>query len=257
MSGTLPTLFGGLAAVIFLFVILGRLPDQLRGLAAAGLPLLGYFFYIVGRWPGLDVVAIHIAVFASAAFVMVMLGRYRSRTSGKMHWAPKAFIVFFLLLAVLMASFLYIANQGLPPGIAALVLPGADKATVRTGFSGVLAHGEEAAKTVNSQLSAQYKQGQLGWIVALQGLNSPIKGGNKVIAEASDADGNALPSLTAILHVKRPGEAGEGTPFVMAQSSGGNYEGRLLLPDSGRWLVSLTLTRGDDRYRQEWEVQVP
>jgi nitrogen fixation protein FixH len=257
MIGTLPTLFGGLLVVILLFVVLGRLPDQLRGLIATGVPLLAYFVYIVGRWPGLDVVSIHIAVFCSAAFVMVMIGRYRSRASGRMHWVPKAFIVFFLVLSALMASFLYIADRGLPPRIAALVLPGADKVTVRTGFSGVLEHGEAAAKTVGSQLSDQHKRGQLGWAVALQGLRMPSRGENAVMVEVSDADGNALPGLTAVLHAKRPGDTGEGTAFVMSESSAGTYEGRLMLPDTGLWLASITLTRGEDRYHQEWEVRVP
>jgi hypothetical protein len=257
MSGTLPTLFGGLLAVIFRVVILGRLPDQVRGLVAGGIPLLAYFVYIASRWPGLDVVSIHIAVYLSAAFVMVMIARYRSSAAERMHWAPKAFIVFFLVLSALMASFLYIADQGLPPGVSALVLPGADKTTVRTGFSGVLAHGEEAAKSVNSQLSAQYKQAQLGWAVALQGLRMPGKGGNQVLVEVSDADGNALHGLTAVLRAKRFGETGEGLPCVMTESASGSYDCRLVLPDSGRWLVGLTLTRGADRYQQEWEIQVP
>ena len=257
MNGTLPTLFGGLIAVILLFVILGRLPDQLRGLVAAGLPMLGYFFYLIGWWPGLDVVAIHVAIFASAAFVMVMIVRHRSSASGKMHWVPKAFIVFFLLLSVLMASFLYIANQGLPPEIAALILPGADKAKIRTGFSGVVEHGQGAAKTIGSQLSDQYRQAQLGWDVAVQGLHLPNKGSNSVLVEAGDVEGRPLSNLTAVMNVKRPGEAGEGSHLVMNETSRGTYQGRLLLPDSGLWLVGLTLTRGNDRYHQEWEVQVP
>lgn len=257
MNGTLPTLFGGLLAVITLFLVLARLPSQLRGLIAAGIPLLGYFVYIIGHWPGLDVAAIHIAVFSSAAFVMAMIDRYRGRAGGKLHWVPVAFIVFFLLLAVLMAGFLYIANQGLPPRIAALVLPGADKTTIRTGFSGVLAHGDEAAKTVGSQLSEQYQQDQLGWTVALQGLRMPSRGENEVTVEAGDADGNALRGLTVVMNTRRPGETGQGTAVVLAESSGGAYTGRLFLPQSGLWLVSLSLTHGKDRHHQEWEIRVP
>ena len=75
MNDTLPTLFGGLALVLMLFSLTGRLPHLVRALIAAGIPLLAYLLYIVGRWPGMDVVAIHIAVYCSAALVMLMIRR--------------------------------------------------------------------------------------------------------------------------------------------------------------------------------------
>jgi nitrogen fixation protein FixH len=257
MNQTLPTLFGGLAVVLILFSLTGRLPHPVRALIAAGIPLLGYFVYIIGRWPGLDVVAIHVAVYSSAALVMLMIKRFQVKSGGKLHWAPKALVVFFLLLTLLMAGFLYISTQGLPPWVAAMVLPGADKVRIRTGFSGVLEHGQEAAKTINSQLSEQYRQNRLGWDVAVQGLRVPSKGDNSIVVEAGDADGRPLTGLTAMLYAKRPGEAGEGMPQIMHETTAGTFEARLHLPASGLWLVSLSLTRGEERHHQEWEVRVP
>lgn len=257
MNETLPTLFGGLASVLILFSLTGRLPYAIRALVAAGVPLLGYFLFIIGRWPGLDVVAIHVAVFSSAALVMLLIKRYQAKSGGKLHWAPKALIAFFLMLTLLMAGLLYVSTQGLPPWLAAMVLPGADKTDIRTGFSGVLEHGQEAAKAVNSQLSEQYRRNQLGWDVAIQGLRMPSKGDNSIVVEVGDASDRSLSGLTAVLHVKRPGEVGEGRPQLMHETDAGTYEAQLSLPASGLWLVSLSLTRGADRYHQEWEVVVP
>ncbi len=257
MNTTLTTLFGGLALVLMLFFLTGRLPPLLRALLAAGVPLLAYLFYIVGRWPGLDVVAIHVAIFGSAALGMHMVTRFQTRSGGKLHWAPKALITFFLILTVLMANFLYISTQGLPPWLASMVLPGAGNLQLRTGFSGVVEHGQEAAKAINSQLSEQYRQRQLGWDVAVQGLRMPSKGDNAVVVEVGDADERPLAGLTAVLYAKRLGDVGEGQPQVMQETAAGTYEVRLPLPAVGRWLVSLSLTRGEERYRQEWEVRVP
>lgn len=257
MSETLPTLFGGLALVLILFSLTGRLPHLVRALIAAGIPLLGYLVHILGHWPGLDVVAIHVAVFSGAALGMLMVTRYQAESGVKLHWAPKALIVFFVLLTLLMAGFLYIATQGLPSRLAALVLPGADSARIRTGFSGVLEHGQEAAKTINSQLSEQHRQNRLGWDAAVQGLRTPSKGDNPIAVEVADAADRRLGGLTAVLYAKRPGEAGEGMPQVLHETTAGTYEARLRLPASGLWLVSLSLTRGADRYHQEWEVVVP
>ena len=256
MNETLPTLFGGLAAVLILFLVTGRLPNLVRALLAAGLPLLGYFLFIIGRWPGLDVVAIHVAVFCGAALVMLMISRIKGKSGGRLHWAPKALIVFFVLLSLLMAGFLYVSTQGLPPWLAAWVLPGADKSEVRTGFSGVLEHGQEAAKTINSQLNEQYRRDRLGWDVAVQGLRNPSMGDNLVTVEVGDADDRPLIGLTAVLHVRRPGEVGEGEASMMRETVAGTYEARLSLPARGLWLVSLGLARGQEHYHQEWEVKV-
>ena len=257
MNQTLPTLFGGLVLVLILYAVTGRLPHLVRALVAAGAPLAGYLAYIIGRWPGLDVVSIHVAVYSSASLVMLMITRFQTKSGGKLHWAPKALIAFFLLLTLLMAGFLYISTQGLPPWLAAMVLPGADKVRIHTGFSGVLEHGQEAAKTINSQLSEQYRQNQLGWDVAVQGLRMPSKGDNLIVVEVGDADDRPMTGLTAVLYAKRPGETGEGMPQVMRETAAGTFEARVLLPASGLWLVSLRLTRGEDHYQQEWEVQVP
>jgi hypothetical protein len=256
MDSTLITLFGGLTVVILLFALLYRLPLQLRGLLSASLPLLVFFVYSALHWPGLDMMAMHIAVYVSGAFVMVMLMRHRRSSPGKMHWAPKAFITFFVLLTMLMAAFLYIAVQGLPPQIAALIMPGHQSAKMRTGFSGVYEHGEEAAGAINGQLSKQYYQNKLGWTIALQGLYKPSMGVNDVLVQAGDLYGNPLDGLTAVLYVRRPGEGGNGSPSVMTESSTGNFHGQVQLPNSGRWIVELRLTRGDERYAQDWEVSV-
>jgi nitrogen fixation protein FixH len=256
MDSTLISLFGGLIAVILLFALFYKLPLQLRGLLAAGLPMLAFFVYAAGHWPGLDMISMHIAVYVSGAFVMIMLTRNRRSNQGRMHWVPKSLIVFFVLLTVLMAGFLYISVQGLPGGIAARVMPGHEGKLMRTGFSGVYEHGDEAANAINSQLSKQYHQDKLGWTVALQGLYQPSRGQNVVLVQAGDLYGTPLDGLTAVLYVKRPGESGDGKPVVMNESSKGNFASRIDLPDSGRWLVELRLTRGDERYSQDWEVSV-
>ena len=118
MNNTVVTLFGGLAAVLVLYAIgsLVRLPPLLRAVLAGLIPLLAYFVLIVGRWPGLDVVAIHISVFFATALVLFALTLFRRR-GGRMHWVPKLLMSFFVGLAVLMGAFLYIANKGLPEPI--------------------------------------------------------------------------------------------------------------------------------------------
>lgn len=246
------TLFGGLAAVLLLFAAARalRMPTELAGLTAAALPLFAYIATLFGSWPGLDVVAIHIAVFIIAAFVLVVLSRYREKQA-RMHWVPKALIGFFLVLVVMNAGFLYVSTKGLPPALAKLLLPGDQNKTLHTGFAGTTRHGQEAAKAIGSDLSRQHRNEQLGWQVRVEGLRMPTVGQNAVTVFADDRDGRPLSGLAGEWLVARPGTAATSVPLAM--TVGGQYEARLDFSGPGLWLVELQL----DGYRQAWEIMVP
>lgn len=246
------TLFGGLAAVIALFGLarLLRMPAELAGLTAAGIPLFAYIVMLFRQWPGLDVVAIHIAVFIIAAFVLVVMSHYRSKQT-RMHWAPKAFIVFFLVLIMLNAGFLYVSTKGLPPVLAGLVLPGNATKTMHTGFSGTTRHGEEAAKAIGSDLSKQHHNEELGWQVRVEGLRMPTVGKNSVTVFADDSEGRPLPGLAGEWRVHRPGAEAASVPLKIITS--GQYEANLDFSGPGLWLLELQLAG----YQQTWEIRVP
>lgn len=246
------TLFGGLAAVLLLFAAARalRMPAELAGFAAAGIPLFAYIAMLFGRWPGLDVVAMHVAVFSIAAFVLVVLSRYRAKQS-RMHWAPKALIGFFLVLIVVNAGFLYVSTKGLPPGLARVFLPAGDSKTLHTGFAGTTRHGKDAAKAIGADLSRQHRNDQLGWQVRVEGLRMPAVGQNAVTVFVDGRDGRPLSGLDGVWRVARPGMAAISVPLAMTVD--GQYEARLDFSGPGLWLVELLM----DGYRQAWEIQVP
>lgn len=246
------TLFGGLATVLLLFAAARalRMPAELAGMTAAGVPLVAYIALLFGRWPGLDVVAIHIAVFIIAAFVLAVLSRYREKQA-RMHWVPKALIGFFFVLVVMNAGFLYVSTKGLPPALVKLLLPGDQNKTLHTGFAGTTRHGQEAAKAIGADLSRQHRNEQLGWQVRVEGLRMPTVGQNAVTVFADDRDGRPLSGLAGEWLVARPGAAATSVPLAM--TVGGQYEARLDFSGAGLWLVELQL----DGYRQAWEITVP
>jgi nitrogen fixation protein FixH len=246
------TLFGGLAAVLLLFGAARalRMPSELAGPIAAGVPLFAYIATLFGIWPGLDVVAIHIAVFICAAFVLVVLSRYRARQA-RLHWVPKTLIVFFLVLIVMNAGFLYVSSKGLPPALASLLLPGGGEKPVYTGFSGTTRHGEEAAKAISADLSRQHRNEELGWRVRVEGLRMPTVGQNAVTVFAEDNQGRPLTGLTGEWLIARPGAKVTSVPLMA--TADGQYEARVDLSASGLWLVKLRL----ENYQQSWEIRVP
>lgn len=249
------TLFGGLIAVLAVFFAARMLKAgaELAGFFAAGLPLLAYMAILFGRWPGLDVVAIHFSVFIAAAFILAVFSRYRTR-QGRMHWVPKTLIGFFVVLAVINASLLYIATNGLPGGLAALFLPGNNSAGLHTGFSGTTRHGQEAAKSIGANLSRQHRNNTLGWQIRLEGLRQPVVGTNSLYISAEDRLGKPLQGLGGKLLVSRPAATGVEAPILAI--SPGQYEARISLPGTGLWVVELALHDQTQSWKQSWDVEV-
>jgi len=256
---TMTTLFGGLAAVVALYAMGGAirsLPPILRAVLAGLIPLLAYFVLTVGRWPGLDVVAMHISVFLAAGLVLYAVTQFRRRSVGRMHWAPKLLTVFFLGLVVVNGALLYIATKGLPGPLARWWL-GSNGTAVYSGFSGVVAHDQGAAKAVSSELSQAQRESELGWQVELSGVDSdgPARA---IQVRVKDRSGLPVDRIEAELRLLRPGAAQAALTLPLGALDAGTYGGVLRLPASGRWLVELRLLRDREvRYQFTRELIAP
>jgi nitrogen fixation protein FixH len=256
---TMTTLFGGLAAVFVLYLMTGRirnLPPVLRAVLAGLIPLLGYFMLIIGRWPGLDVVAMHISVFLAAGLVLYAVTQFRRRSVGRMHWAPKLLIAFFIGLVVINGSLLYISTKGLPEPLGRWWL-GSDGGAVYSGFSGVVEHGQGAAKAVSSELSQAQRESELGWQVDVSGLDGNTA--ERVVeVRVKDRTGLPVDRIEAVLRLLRPGAAQPTLTLPLDALAPGVYGGVLGLPASGRWLVELRLLQdGKAHYSLTQETVAP
>jgi nitrogen fixation protein FixH len=256
---TMTTLAGGLAAVLVLYLMGGRvrsLPPILRAVLAGLIPLLGYFVLIVGRWPGLDVVAMHISVFLAAGLVLYAVSQFRRRSVGRMHWAPRLLIAFFLGLVVVNGSLLYIATKGLPEPLGRWWL-GSEGGAVYSGFSGVVEHGQSAAKAISSELSQAHRESELGWQVDVRGLDDTAAA-RVVEVRVKDRTGLPVDRIEAELRLLRPGAAEAQLMLPLGARAPGVYGGVLGLPASGRWLVEVRLLRdGKIEYLFTQETATP
>jgi len=242
---TLTTLFGGLAAVIVLYLLGGlirSLPPMLRALLAGLIPLIAYFVLIMGRGPGMDVVAMHISVYLATALVLYAMTQFRQRGAGRLHWAPKLLTAFFIGLVFLNAALLYLATKGLPESIGEWWLAD-NEGAVHSGFSGVVSHGQNAAKAVSSELTETHRESELGWQVEFSGLDGP--GAARAIrVRVRDRTGLPVDALLAELALQRPGAATATRVVPLRTTEAGVYVGTLTLPESGRWLIDLRLSQG-------------
>jgi nitrogen fixation protein FixH len=255
---TMITLFGGLVAVFALYAIGGvvrGLPPLLRAVLAGLVPLAGYFVLIVGRWPGLDVVAIHISVFLATALVLFALTQFRRRGE-RLHWAPKLLMLFFLGLTFLMGAFLYIANKGLPEPIGRWWL-GSKGGPVYSGFSGVVSHGQNAANAISSELSETHREAQLGWQVEVSGLDD-TGNARPIQIRVKDRTGLPVEQVDAEVRLLRPGATTPALILPLSAGEAGVYMGVLTLPAAGRWVAELRIKRDNEvRYHSTRELVAP
>jgi len=251
------SIFGGMILTALLYAVgrLGRLSNYWAAVAAGALPSVAYLIYAIGHPVGLDVVTMHVIAYPTVATLLGMLYSPKAKRSGAMHWAPKLLIAFFLLLTMVMAGFVYIAGQGLPPALAQVLLPDAQGKNIHTGFAGVVEHQQDAAKGVGHHQGMVDKLAKLGWQVEVSGL-AELRAGSPapVVVRITDSAGVPVEAVDVSLDLSRPGQP-ERNKLDLAGSSDG-YLGTLTGLEVGTWVAGLRLAKGEDTVILEHSLEV-
>lgn len=242
------TLFGGLLAVMALFAIARKLglSNYWSSVLGGALPFLVYLGYSSFVWQGGDMLAIHLAVFLATAAVLGVFGASRNKKE-KMHWAPRLIATFFGTLVVFMAILLSISSHGLPDKLSGLFLPNPDKQRLHTAFPGVIPHDQNKLYEPHMQKIAE--QRNLGWTLELGGLDSLRSDtpGN-ITVKVQDAQGKPVAAEQVEVDLWRMANSGDDRHLQLKLQDGGVFSGELLIPDPGRWLIGVTVTRGQDTF---------
>ncbi len=243
------SIFGGMLLTVILFWVARsfRLSNFWAAVIAAFLPSIAYMVYSVANWPGLDVLTMHVVAFPTVALLLFLIGGSRDAPYQKLHWAPKLMIAFFVIITLILGGFVYIAGKGVSPTVAQWLLPNIEGKTVYTGFAGVVAHGEEASKSIAHHRSMEQKLSRLGWNVEIFGLDA-LRAGGAADVRVSIKDKQAQPvsGVAVTLGLGRPGQIQQSN-FKLLPVENGSYLAQIRLPAAGEWLSTLTLEYGDDR----------
>jgi len=256
------TLFGGAALIALLYfgLRLAGVPNYWRGVISGALPTLAMLFYSLGHWPGGDVVAMHLALYVATAIMLTLTGdRKAGEPQQRMHWIPKIIVGFFLTLALLMAAFVSISINGLPPSVAQWFMPNVGGKPIYTAFSGEVPHDEAAAKVVGQYMKKSERQRQLGWRIEVAGLDQLKLGqAREVTVSASDSAQQPLEGAAVTLTIKRPGDgADKGTLAKLSPSAPGRYRALVGMDRPGLWVAVLLIERGQDKFETAKEIIVP
>lgn len=253
------TIFGGMFLSVVLYGLgrLGRLSNFWAAVMAAGVPSFAYMAYAMARWPGLDVVTVHLVAFPTVAVLLGQLYGAKADHARSLHWAPKLMIGFFLAISVVFGAFVYIAGNGLPPALTAILLPNAQGKVIHTGFAGVVEHHEGAAKGIGQYLKMEERLTRLGWRVEVSGLSSaPSERAAPISVHLRDRGGWPVNGVPVSVDLLRPGQKPEAV-LDLAPVGSGEYQAQLPPLTSGTWVARLNLGEaGADKVVLEHTLQV-
>lgn len=242
------TIFGGMLLTVLLYAAARglRLSNFWAAVLACGVPTFAYLAYAVALWPGLDVVTLHVIAYPTVAVLLFQLYGEKAGQQQGVHWAPKLMVGFFVTITVVFGAFVYIAGKGLPPALASLLLPGVKDKTIHTGFAGVVAHGEDAAKGIGHHLNMDSKLAKLGWHLEVDGLDGLRTGRTETVeVRVMGNNGEGVEKVGVSLAFGRPGQA-PAHASMLADAGGGRYLAQASLPEGGAWLATLQLeSRGE------------
>jgi nitrogen fixation protein FixH len=248
----LVSIFGGmlLTAVLYGAGRRARLSNFWSAVVAAGLPSFAYLLYAGARWPGLDVVTLHVVTYPTVAVLLSQLYGAKADHARSLHWAPKLMIVFFVCLSVVYGGLVYVAGNGLPPALARLLLPNVADKNIHTGFAGVVEHHREAAKVIGQHQKMEARLARLGWAVEATGLSSAVAGqAVPVVVRLRDGSGAGVEGVEVSVALTRPGQQGQGEVLPLIPIRAGDYQGQLPALAAGSWVARIGL-----RYRGEMIV---
>lgn len=233
------TIFGGMLLTVVLYGVarIVRLSNFWAAVAAAGLPTAAYVIYAFRHWPGLDVVTLNVVAYPTISVLLFQLYDNKPGKSLQVHWVPKLLIAFFVTLTILLGSFVYVATHGLPQALVGWMLPNAKGKIVHTGFSGVVEHGEDAAKSIAQHRNMDAHLAKLGWNVEVDGLSTLSSAhSSEVKVLLHHPDGRGVTGQQPSLSLTRPGQP---VPLgvVLREVGGGDYRANVRLSDTGIWLV--------------------
>lgn len=264
---------GSLIAFIAFFVFYRVLKWQgkMSALATATLMQLLYVPLAVTHWAGLDVFAIHFAIYSMIPYGLgIIKGVHEERVQygevseddKRVHWAPASIVTFFIALAIVDSVIISFATKGLNGSLAALVLP--ESTSNKEGkvtfshFTGTVSNNfHDKELEFNQYVEQLKKQKQRGW---------QIKGGwqDKVVLNEPanftltilDKAGNPLTGANTSIDFYRASDMSKDQHYVLAEKQPGQYGSDMTLQSPGCWQLRIIVNKNDNLHEVKGNTEV-
>ncbi|HXH04307.1 MAG TPA: FixH family protein [Candidatus Competibacteraceae bacterium] len=258
MLGNLLTSLGIGAALILLgngLLYRGLRLGAVQASAITAAATLGIYLPLaIVYWPGADNLAIHLAIYLVIPIAFAMILGAQERRSAvpdrrRLQVGPLAIIAFFVVLVVVDAMFVMLAEQGPSGWLARLLLPPSQgQGQVSSVFPGVISHDFQKKEALyNAYLEQVERQRQRGWQVRKGWLGKALAGQPAIFqVEVRDRQGQPVAHAEVAGRFQRPSDSRLDQDFTMHEVAPGLYRAELTLPAPGMWDLVLQVRRGED-----------
>jgi nitrogen fixation protein FixH len=259
----MPAGIGVILIPIIFLLLRRRFPGAGRQIAfiLGVLALAAYAPFAIVRWPGIDVVAMVVAVLVMTAFILGLISPPRHAPSQKMtfHAGPATIIAFFAVIILLNSIFLTIATNGLSTDAARQLLPEPQGGPVATSFfPGTVAHDfQEKYEQFRAYDEAREAQAERGWQVRRGWLGEPVVDEQTPFrVEILDDRGEPLVGADVEASFMRPASASLDFDVILAEIEPGIYQAMVRPTRPGRWDVLVDIRRGDLTHQIKGDTDV-
>lgn len=263
MDEMLKTLSGGVLGIAVIFGLLYWRGAESRVAALASVFLVGvvYTAYAVTGWPGMDIYAMHVAIYGILGFFLAIIGLQRGRDKAvRLHWGPLVLVGFFTVVVSMSSVFVYIAGNGMPSQLAGVLLPEprSGAKVVSTSFPGTVDRRyQEKDDEYSRHLEQVRTQEERGWQVRQGFVDTPVAGEEVAFrVEVLDRDGNPVTGADVTGQFMRPASELEDIGFELKPVDNGLYGGTVELENPGLWELDLQVRRDGELHQVYAETTV-
>lgn len=249
------------AALFFLLYKGLKRPGKLSALLTILVVQAIYIPLAAMNWAGLDVFAIHFGFYTMTAVILGILITHRDERGGRFHWGLGIIIGFFLILAMVDATIITLANSGASADFVRRFLPEPQRESatnITSAFPGTVAYDyQKKYDLYNNYMTQLQTQRERGWKLADGWLEKPQLGKpSQFRIHVTDKAGQVVAGAQAEVEFMRPSNKQLDQRVVLPEVAPGFYGMPLQLPAPGQWDMVITVARGDEVHEVKGETWV-
>jgi nitrogen fixation protein FixH len=259
MPNILVSLAIGIGLILVGFTLLYKF-TRMQGKQVALIMFMGvvgiYVPYSILNWHGMDIFAIHIALFGTTPYVLgIITSHWEIRKKlgeeddGRwFHWAPATMVVFFIIIATVDAIIITLSREGMSNTVLEKISPReeADR-KVTTAFPGTTADDfQEKYEQFNDYQTQLQLQQERGWQVKKGFLDTPYAN-EPVPFQVLVLDKAGQPVSGAEIQARflRPSDKRADFEFSLEEIEPGLHRTELTMPLAGRWYLVMKIVKDE------------
>jgi nitrogen fixation protein FixH len=226
-----------------------------------------YVPYSILNWHGMDIFAIHIALFGTTPYVLGIITSHWEirRKLGEeddgrwFHWAPATMVVFFIIIATVDAIIITLSREGMSTTVLEKISPREEAGRqVTTVFPGTTANDfQEKYEQFNDYQDQLRLQEERGWQINKGFLDTPyVNESVPFQVQVLDKQGAPISSADIQARFLRPSDKRADFSFGLTEVEPGLYKTELTMPLAGRWYLVMKVIKDEHLHETRGWTQI-